>query len=203
MENNMLLIIDNYDSFTYNLYQTVAPFYKTVRVIRNDKTTIEDIKKMNPAGIILSPGPGRPENAGICVDLIREMVNSGIARIPLLGVCLGHQAITIALGGQVIQSKEICHGKDDLIFHHQAGIYHNLSSPFKAGRYHSLITERETLPSELIIDAENKHQLIMGIHHRDLPLYGVQFHPESILTPDGYLLLQNFVALCTKSAEDF
>ena|SRR3990167_334965 len=192
----MLLIIDNYDSFTYNLYQTVASFYKNVHVIRNDKMTIDEIKKLKPIGIILSPGPGRPENAGICVDLIQALISGDISRTPLLGVCLGHQAITVALGGHVVQSKEICHGKDDFIFHNQTGLYQGLSSPFKAGRYHSLIAKRETLPAELIIDSENKQQFIMGIHHRDYPLYGVQFHPESILTPKGYLLLKNFVALC-------
>jgi anthranilate synthase component II len=198
MENNMLLIIDNYDSFTYNLYQAITPFYTAVRVIRHDKMTIADVKRMCPAGIILSPGPGRPEDAGICVDLIRAIVAGDIGRTPLLGVCLGHQAITVALGGRVIQSEEIFHGKDDLVFHRQTGLYRALSLPFKAGRYHSLIAERETLPSTLIIEAENKQQLIMGVRHVGLPIYGVQFHPESILTPEGHLLLQEFAAICTK-----
>lgn len=193
----MLLIIDNYDSFTYNLYQAVATFHAEVCVIRNDKVTIDDINQMNPIGIILSPGPGRPEEAGICVDLIRALVAGNIDSIPLLGVCLGHQAITVALGGRVIQSKEIVHGKDDFIFHHQTGLYRTLSLPFKAGRYHSLIAERATLPSALIIEAENKKKSIMGIRHDELPIYGVQFHPESILTPEGQLLLQEFVAICT------
>lgn len=190
----MLLIIDNYDSFTYNLYQAVSPFHADVCVIRNNKITIDDVKKMRPAGIILSPGPGRPEAAGICIDLIRAMIAGEIHQTPLLGVCLGHQAIIVALGGCVIQSKEISHGKEDLIFHHQTGLYRTLSMPFKAGRYHSLIAERETLPSTLVIEAENKHQLIMGVRHNELPIYGVQFHPESILTPEGSLLLQEFVA---------
>ncbi len=193
----MLLIIDNYDSFTYNLYQAVAPLHTDVRVIRNDKVTIDDVRQMRPAGIILSPGPGRPEEAGICVNLIRAMVAGDISRTPLLGVCLGHQAITVALGGRVIQSKEISHGKDDLIFHCQTGLYKNLSLPFKAGRYHSLIAERESLPSTLLIEAENNQQLIMGVRHFELPIYGVQFHPESILTPEGQTLLQEFVAICT------
>jgi anthranilate synthase component 2 len=194
----MLLIIDNYDSFTYNLYQYVASFYGDVRVIRNNKITLADLKQMRPLGIILSPGPGRPEAAGICVDLIRAIITGEIGKTPLLGVCLGHQAITVALGGRVIQSEEIVHGKDDLIFHRQTGLYRTLSLPFKAGRYHSLIAERETLPATLLIEAENKQQLIMGVRHRELPIYGVQFHPESILTPEGQLLLQEFVALCTK-----
>jgi anthranilate synthase/aminodeoxychorismate synthase-like glutamine amidotransferase len=167
-----------------------------VRVIRNDKITVDDVKKLNPIGIVLSPGPGRPEDAGICVDLIRAMVAGEISQTPLLGVCLGHQAITIALGGRVIQAAEILHGKDDLLIHSQTGLYRKLSLPFKAGRYHSLIAERETLPSTLVVEAENKQQLIMGMRHRELPIYGVQFHPESILTPEGQLLLQEFVAIC-------
>lgn len=194
----MLLIIDNYDSFTYNLYQAVAPFHADIRVIRNDKITIADVKQMHPIGIILSPGPGRPEEAGICIDLIRAMIAGDIVRTPLLGVCLGHQAITVALGGRVIQSKEIVHGKDDLIFHCQTGLYRALSLPFKAGRYHSLIAERDTLPSTLLIEAENTHQLIMGVRHCELPIYGMQFHPESILTPEGQTLVQEFVAICAQ-----
>jgi anthranilate synthase component 2 len=196
----MLLIIDNYDSFTYNLYQAIAPFYPEVHIFRNDKITIDDIKKMRPIGIILSPGPGRPEAAGICVDLIRSLVAGDIIKTPLLGVCLGHQAITVALGGRVIQSAEISHGKDDLIFHCQSGIYHTLPLPFKAGRYHSLIAERETLPPTLVVEAENKQQMVMGVRHRELPLYGVQFHPESILTPEGRKLLQEFAAICINQA---
>lgn len=194
----MLLIIDNYDSFTYNLYQAVAPFHTDVHVIRNDKITIDDVKEMHPIGIILSPGPGRPEEAGICVNLIRAMVAGDISSTPLLGICLGHQTITVALGGRVIQSKEISHGKDDLIFHCQTGFYQTLSLPFKAGRYHSLIAERETLPLTLLIEAENNQQLIMGVRHCELPIYGVQFHPESILTPEGQTLLQEFVVICTQ-----
>ena len=196
----MLLIIDHYDSFTYNLYQAIAPFHSEVRVIRNNKITINDIKRLNPMGIILSPGPGRPEEVGIGVDLIRAMVAGDINQIPLLGVCLGHQALTIALGGRVIQSDEISHGKEDLIVHCQTGLYRKLSLPFKAGRYHSLIAERESLPPTLIIEAENKQKLIMGLRHCKLPLYGVQFHPESILTPEGPLLLQEFVAICAQQA---
>ncbi|WP_342220309.1 aminodeoxychorismate/anthranilate synthase component II [Rickettsiella endosymbiont of Miltochrista miniata] len=196
----MLLIIDNYDSFTYNLYQAVASFYSDVCVIRNDKITINDIKRMSPAGIILSPGPGRPETAGICVALIHALV-AGELSAPLLGVCLGHQAITIALGGRVIQSEKIVHGKDDIIFHKQTGLYQKLTQPFKAGRYHSLISERATLPSTLIIDAENERQVIMGVRHHQLPIYGVQFHPESILTPEGPLLLREFLAICNKNSK--
>jgi anthranilate synthase component II len=196
----MLLIIDNYDSFTYNLYQAVSLFHSDVRVVRNDKITLADIQKLNPQGIILSPGPGRPEDAGICIPLIQAMVNNQMAPTPLLGVCLGHQAITIALGGRVIQSPEIMHGKDDFIFHHHTGIYAHLSHPFKAGRYHSLIAERATLPQDLIIQAENSNQLIMGLSHASLPIYGVQFHPESILTPEGPKLLAAFVKIAAGAA---
>lgn len=196
----MLLLIDNYDSFTYNLYQAVAVLGTEVRVIRNDKLTLSDIKKMPVSGIILSPGPGRPEDAGICVAVIHAMVQHNLPAIPLLGVCLGHQALTLALGGKVIQANEICHGKDDLVYHQQQSIYRNMPMPFKAGRYHSLIAERESLPSSLVIEAESENKLVMGIRHHELPLYGVQFHPESILTPEGHILLNNFVELCQLGA---
>lgn len=196
----MILIIDNYDSFTYNLYQSITPFYSDVHVIRNNKITIDDIKQLNPMGIILSPGPGRPEKAGICVDLIRAIVTGDIDPTPLLGVCLGHQALTIALGGSVVQSDEIMHGKDDYIFHSNTNLYRPLPVPFKAARYHSLIAERHTLPSSLVIEAENKQHLIMGVRHKKLPLFGVQFHPESIMTPDGKFLFQNFVLICAEHA---
>lgn len=195
----MIFIIDNYDSFTYNLYQLVASFYDNVRVFRNDQITIADIKHQQPKGIILSPGPGRPEKAGICMDLIRAIVTGEIQRSALLGVCLGHQAIVAALGGHVVQANEIVHGKDDHIYHQQQGLYQFLSQPFKAGRYHSLIAKRETLPDTLLIEAENKEKLIMGIRHQSLPIYGVQFHPESILTPEGSQLLKSFIAICEQN----
>ncbi|HEV2614639.1 MAG TPA: aminodeoxychorismate/anthranilate synthase component II [Gammaproteobacteria bacterium] len=185
----MILIIDNYDSFTYNLYQSVAQMHSNVKVYRNNKITVSEINTLNPSGIILSPGPGRPEDAGICVELIQNLNST----IPLLGVCLGLQAIMIAFGGKVIKSHEIIHGKSDFIFHNQNNIYKNLPKPFEAGRYHSLIAERSTLPDELIIDAENKDKTIMGLRHKTKPIYGVQFHPESILTPQGNQLLQDFV----------
>jgi anthranilate synthase component 2 len=192
----MILIIDNYDSFTHNLYQATALFHTDVLIVRNDKITIEQIKQMKLTGIILSPGPGRPEDAGICVGLIRAIMAGEMGRVPLLGVCLGHQAIIIALGGRVIQASEIIHGMQDLIFHRKEGIYSFLSLPFKAGRYHSMIAERESLPTTIIVEAENEKKLVMGIRHHELPLYGVQFHPESILTPEGKTLLREFVAIC-------
>lgn len=189
----MILIIDNYDSFTYNLYQSVAQFHTDVKIIRNNKISISEIKELNPMGIILSPGPGRPEDAGICIELIRELSLDIKNTIPLLGVCLGHQALSAAFGGKVIQAPDIVHGKPDLVFHHRENLYQGLPLPFQAGRYHSLIADRETLPNELLIEAESPTGLIMGMRHKELPLYGVQFHPESILTPAGDLLLQNFV----------
>jgi len=191
----MILIIDNYDSFTYNLYQIIAQFHDDVRVVRNNKISISEMAHLKPMGIILSPGPGRPENAGICVELIRA-VSAGEINASLLGVCLGHQAISMAFGGNIIQSTEISHGKHDWVLHHGNGLYQGLPQPLKVGRYHSLIVERETLPSALIIEAENADNLVMGIRHKDLPIYGVQFHPESILTSDGNLMLQTFVRNC-------
>lgn len=184
----MILIIDNYDSFTYNLYQSLAVLYPDVRVVRNDRITVNEVKQLQPRGIILTPGPGRPEQAGICVELIRALSST-----PLLGVCLGLQAIVTAFGGKVIQADEIVHGKHELIFHHRRGIYQNLPLPFQAGRYHSLIADRETLPDTLIVEAENGAGLVMGLRHIELPIFGVQFHPESILTPMGQQLMQHFV----------
>ena len=148
----MILLIDNYDSFTYNLYQIIAQFESDTKVVRNDKITVAEIEQMNPAAIILSPGPGRPENGGICIELVQKLYN----KIPILGVCLGHQAIAAAFGGKIIQSGQIVHGKSTHVFHCRQGIYQNMPLPFVAGRYHSLIVERETLPKELIIEAENK-----------------------------------------------
>ncbi len=188
----MLLIIDNYDSFTYNLYQCLSVVYHDLHVVRNDCITIEDVKKLKPAGIVLSPGPGRPEQAGICIELLKTMGNT----TPMLGVCLGHQAIVVAFGGKIIQAPEIVHGKHEQIFHNHTGIYQTLSSPFQAGRYHSLIADKSSFPDILTIEAENKNGLIMGIRHKHLPIIGVQFHPESILTPEGDGLLKNFVQQC-------
>ncbi len=183
----MILIIDNYDSFVYNLYQVIASLTE-VRVIRNDCITLAEIEALKPKGIILSPGPGRPENAGICVDLIRHF--SG--KMPLLGVCLGHQAMAIAFGGKVISAGEIVHGKPETIFHHRRNIYQKMPLPFVAGRYHSLIVARDDLPDIFTIDAETKDGLIMGMRHRTHATFGVQFHPESILTPEGNKLLAEF-----------
>jgi anthranilate synthase/aminodeoxychorismate synthase-like glutamine amidotransferase len=189
----MILLIDNYDSFTYNLYQAIAPLVNDdVQVVRNDKISLREIEKLAPRGIVLSPGPGRPEQAGVCVELIKKFAPT----IPLLGVCLGHQAIVQAFGGNIVQCDQIVHGKKTTVFHNRHGIYHQMPLPFSAGRYHSLIAEKKSLPDVLLVEADNSEEIIMGIKHRDFPSYGVQFHPESILTPEGNLIIRNFLALC-------
>lgn len=185
----MLLIIDNYDSFTYNLYQLLAPYYPEIKVVRNDALTVDEIAALQPKGILLSPGPGRPEEAGICLELIRRFA----PEIPLFGVCLGHQAIGMAFGGKVVPAKNIMHGKSSPVFHARQGIFQKLPLPFQAGRYHSLIVERESLPKELIVEAETGEGTIMAMRHESYPCYGVQFHPESILTSHGELLLREFL----------
>ena len=186
----MILIIDNYDSFTYNLYQTIATQHVNVKVVYNDQITLEEIESLNPKGIVITPGPGRPESAGICIDVIRRFG----PKVPILGICLGHQAIGISFGANVCQSSQIMHGKKSLIFHNRTGLFQNMPLPFEAGRYHSLIVDQ--LPDELIIDAETPDGALMAMHHRKYPIYGLQFHPESILTPEGKQLIQNFLELC-------
>ena len=188
----MILIIDNYDSFTYNLYQGICELVDEVKVIRNDKITIAQVHQLNPRGIILSPGPGRPEHAGICLDLIKEF--SG--RCPILGICLGMQALASAFGARVINANEIIHGKQSLIFHNRSQLYQGTCLPFTAGRYHSLMVEKQSLPEELQIEAETANEIIMGIRHREHLSYGFQFHPESILSENGAVLLKNFIAQC-------
>lgn len=187
----MILIIDNYDSFVYNLYQYVAQLHPDVKVVRNDKISLAEIEKLQPKGIILSPGPGRPEDAGICIELIKKFSGT----VPLLGVCLGHQAMSIAFGGKVVAASEIVHGKPVPVFHYRQHLYRNVPLPFSAGRYHSLVVAKENLPAELVIEAETTDGMIMGMRHREHKTFGVQFHPESILTPEGNLLLKEFVNL--------
>ncbi len=185
----MLEIIDNYDSFTYNLYQYIAEFYDDIQVIRNDHLSVAEVCALQPAALILSPGPGTPTQAGISVELIRECSGS----IPMLGVCLGHQAIAAAFGGQVSVAPTIVHGKADQIFHQSTGLYQSIESPFAAGRYHSLMVMRDNFPACLTIDAESADGLIMGLRHRQHATFGVQFHPESILSQRGKTCLQNFL----------
>lgn len=183
----MILLIDNYDSFTYNLYQAFAAQGEKVHIVRNDQITLAQIETLPVKGIVLSPGPGRPEDAGICIEVIQKLG----CKIPILGVCLGHQAIGIAFGGTVSRASQILHGKESLIFHYRTPLFKGVSLPFKAGRYHSLIVERE-LPDVLKVDAEDEAGYVMALSHRTFPIYGLQFHPESILTPEGNTIIQNF-----------
>ncbi|MAF40220.1 MAG: anthranilate/aminodeoxychorismate synthase component II [Chloroflexi bacterium] len=185
----MLLMIDNYDSFTYNLYQYLSELGAEVEVARNDKISVEEIKDMAPEGIIISPGPSTPLEAGISNDAIRQFGPS----IPTLGVCLGHQCIGYVYGATVDQAGEIRHGKTSMVNHNGAGVLAGLPNPFEAIRYHSLIVFPETVPDTLEITAQTDNGLIMGLRHKEHPVEGVQFHPESILTPDGKHLLQNFL----------
>lgn len=185
----MLLLIDNYDSFTHNLAQYFQQLNQDVRVVRNDAITLAEVEALNPDHIVLSPGPGRPEQAGITLDVIAHCQG----RIPLLGVCLGHQAIVQHFGGKVVHAKAVMHGKTSLITHDNSMLFRDLPSTMTVTRYHSLVAERDSLPRCLRITAETADGEIMGIAHESLPLYGVQFHPESILTEHGLALLKNFV----------
>ena len=185
----MLLMIDNYDSFTYNLYQYLAELGAEVVTVRNDKTTLEDIEAMNPQGIIISPGPGTPLEAGISNDVIRHFG----PRLPTLGVCLGHQCIGYVYGAKVDRAGEIRHGKTSMIHHNGQGVLAGLPDPFEAIRYHSLVVYPETVPDDLEVTAWTDNGLIMGLRHKVHPVEGVQFHPESIMTPVGKAVLQNFL----------
>ncbi|MCU0870268.1 MAG: aminodeoxychorismate/anthranilate synthase component II [Burkholderiales bacterium] len=185
----MLLMIDNYDSFTFNLVQYFGELGETVRVVRNDEIDVEDIATLAPDRIVISPGPCSPKEAGISVPVIRRYAG----RIPILGVCLGHQSIGEAFGGDVVHAKRLMHGKTSPITHHGEGVFRGLPSPFTATRYHSLVVARDTLPPMLEITAESDDGEIMGLRHRTEPVEGVQFHPESILTEHGHALLRNFV----------
>ena len=185
----MLLMIDNYDSFTYNLVQYFGELGEEVRVVRNDAIDIEDIAALAPARIVISPGPCTPSEAGISVPLIREFAG----KLPILGVCLGHQAIGQAFGGRIVHAGRVMHGKTSAIRHASQGVFAGLPSPFRATRYHSLVIERASLPECLEVTAESEDGEIMGVRHRQFALEGVQFHPESILTEHGHALLKNFL----------
>jgi len=187
----MILMIDNYDSFTYNLVQYLGELGEELHVHRNDKITIDDIRKMNPARIVISPGPGRPDGAGISKELIATFYKD----IPILGVCLGHQAIGEVFGAKTIHAPYLMHGKTSNITHDNTGVFKGLPNPMQATRYHSLIVDETTLPDKLEITARTeKDNLLMGFRHKDYPCEGVQFHPESILTPEGKQLLANFIS---------
>jgi anthranilate synthase component II len=188
----MLVLIDNYDSFTYNLVHYLGELGGECRVFRNDKITAAEVLRLKPKGIVLSPGPCTPNEAGICLELIEK---AGPA-IPLLGVCLGHQAIGLEAGGEVERTEPV-HGKATPVFHEGRGILHGVASPFEAGRYHSLVVRRDDLPTDLELTAWTEDGLVMGTQHRSMPRFGVQFHPESILTPDGPRIVENFLDLVT------
>jgi len=187
----MILVIDNYDSFTYNLVQYLSEMRHRLIVYRNDKITIGEIERLRPTHIVISPGPGRPSDAGISNKVIEKFCS----RLPILGVCLGHQCIGEVFGGRIVNAKKLMHGKTSMIYHNARGIFKNIPSPFEATRYHSLIVERKSLPSILKVVAETKDGEIMGLAHKRYPVWGVQFHPESILTQYGKVLLRNFLEL--------
>lgn len=185
----MILVIDNYDSFTYNLVQYLGELGEDIEVHRNDKVTIDQLKDINPTRIVISPGPGRPQDAGISKDVIREFGD----KVPILGVCLGHQCIAEVYGSEVVRSELIMHGKVSSVFHNGEDIFKNIPSPFTATRYHSLIVERSSMKDPLEVTAWTRDEEIMGLRHKEKPIWGVQFHPESILTTEGKNILKNFI----------
>lgn len=185
----MILVIDNYDSFTYNLVQLIGLYYNEIVVVRNDKITADEIALKKPRGIVISPGPGRPENSGVCLDVIRQLGET----VPVFGVCLGHQAIGFAFGGVVVHAPSLMHGKISRVSHSGKGVFEGLPSPFEATRYHSLVIRHEGFPEELEITASSEDGVIMGVRHRHRPIEGVQFHPESWMTASGPDLVHNWV----------
>ncbi len=186
----MIVVIDNYDSFTYNLVQYLGELGADVKVVRNDAATVADIAALGAERIVISPGPGRPEDAGITMPIIRELG----AKLPIFGVCLGHQAMGAVYGGKVIRAKVPMHGKTSTIEHNSRGVFSGIAAPFLASRYHSLVVADEEFPADLEVTARTKEDgVIMGLRHRHLPVHGVQFHPESILTGEGHRILRNFL----------
>ncbi len=187
----MIVIIDNYDSFTYNIVQAIGELGAQMKVVRNDEITVDQIEGLEPTHLLVSPGPCTPEQAGISVEAIRRFAG----RLPILGVCLGHQSIGAAFGGRIIRADRLMHGKTSMIRHDGKGLFHGLANPFEAMRYHSLLVEEDSLPTCLVATAWSGQGELMGIRHRELPIEGVQFHPESIMTPEGIKLLKNFVEM--------
>ncbi|ADC46061.1 anthranilate synthase component II TrpG [Methanobrevibacter ruminantium M1] len=204
----MILLVDNYDSFVYNLYQFIGEalanikgydlaskgdlykIYEEIKVIRNDEMTVEELRELNPDYIILSPGPGKPKDAGICKDIVKEYINSDV---PILGVCLGHQAICEALGTNIIHAKELMHGKTSIIELDEDKIFKDISDPIQIARYHSLAVENDSLSNDLIVLARTDDNEIMAVRHKNANIYGLQFHPESVLTPEGLKIIENFL----------
>ena len=184
----MIILIDNYDSFTYNLVQVMMGQGAEIKVYRNDEITVDEVVAAEPEGLLISPGPCPPKQAGISVDLIQRMSGA----LPILGVCLGHQSICAAFGGEVSNAKSIMHGKTSMVHYEDSPLFRGMKNPFPAGRYHSLSVVRDVLPSDLIVDAWTDDGEVMGMHHVEHPTFGVQFHPESVLTPSGKRLLRNF-----------
>ena len=184
-----MLLIDNYDSFTYNLVQAFAAMGASVMVYRNDAISVDESVALQPTHLVISPGPGRPEDAGVSL----EMIGAWAGKLPILGVCLGHQSIVQQHGGEIVRAERLMHGKTSMVKHDGKTIFEGLSNPFEVGRYHSLCAEEETLPDELVITAQTERGEIMGVRHRTLPIEGVQFHPESVLTPEGDALMANFM----------
>ncbi|MDP4090860.1 MAG: aminodeoxychorismate/anthranilate synthase component II [Bacillota bacterium] len=185
----MIALIDNYDSFVYNLYQFIGEFTEDIKVFRNDCVTLEELEEANLSGIVLSPGPGRPEDAGICTDIVKRFKG----RVPILGICLGHQAIAHSFGCSVVRCREIVHGKVSDIRVNRSLIFEDMEDEFRVMRYHSLVLDRDTLPEEFEVIAETKDGIVMGIGHNTFPIYGLQFHPESIMTQGGKKIISNFV----------
>jgi len=185
----MILIIDNYDSFTYNLVQYIGTLNSDLEVHRNDKITLDEIRKMNPERIVISPGPGKPEDAGLSIDVVKKFGES----IPIFGICLGHQAITVAFGGKVDRANEIVHGKTSKITHSGSEIFNGIPKTFEATRYHSLVAMESSFPSKLKVTAKTDNGLIMALEHKEYLVYGVQFHPESIVTEHGMDMVKNFL----------
>ena len=188
-EHVRMLLIDNYDSFTYNLVQAFAAMGATVMVYRNDAITVEEGLALDPTHLVISPGPGRPENAGVSLAMIEAFAG----RVPILGVCLGHQSIVQQHGGKIVRADRLMHGKTSMVTHDGESIFAGLSNPFEVGRYHSLCAEKETLPSDFAVTAQTDRGEIMGVRHRTMQIEGVQFHPESVLTPEGDELMANFM----------
>jgi anthranilate synthase/aminodeoxychorismate synthase-like glutamine amidotransferase len=192
----MILFIDNYDSFTFNLVSMMGELEADLRVVRNDEITPEGARAMRPEGIVLSPGPGTPSDSGICPEIVRHLA----ADVPIFGVCLGHQVLVEVFGGRVVRAAKPMHGKVSPVVHDGSGLLQGLPSPFPAGRYHSLVAATEDFPPDLLVQGTTPDGEIMAVKHRSFPCHGVQFHPESILTPDGGIILRNFVQFCRERA---